>query len=109
MIIRNYSRFLACIIIFISYIIYSEYQFNYIQLVFGFLFSYLLYTIFGAKHTGDKVPLTLYIGNLHIHHWMYYLLFLCIALYYKVNSFIIGLLLGGVCHGIQYKDFNKIL
>jgi hypothetical protein len=108
---ESHQRLLLCIILFI-FILYSyNTKYDYIQIFLGAIISYYLYSIFGAKKTGENVPLMLKYNNFHIHHWIYFTLLLIIILQYNktyISSFIIGLLFGGICHGIQYKDWNII-
>jgi len=109
MIIRNLLRLSICIILFFMYIsAYNVKYIDYTMLLFGFLLIYSIFTLFGAKKEGECVALMININNVHIHHWMYFLLFLLIALYFKAHSFILGGLLAGICHGIQYDDWNNM-
>ena len=78
------------------------------MLLFGFLLTYSIFTLFGAKKEKECVAFMININNIHIHHLMYFSLFLLIALHFKANSFILGGLLGGICHGIQYNDWNSL-
>jgi hypothetical protein len=113
-VIRNLFRLSVCIILFFVYInvhnLYFKNKFiiDYLMLVFGFLLVYCIFTLCGAKETGQCVPLMFIIGNKHIHHWMYFTILLLIALFFKAHSFILGAFLGGICHGIQYKDWNSV-
>ena len=112
-IIRNLLRLSVCIILFFMYIsvyntYFSKYIIDYTMLLFGFLLTYSIFTLFGAKKEKECVAFMININNIHIHHWMYFSLFLLIALHFKANSFILGGLLGGICHGIQYNDWNSL-
>lgn len=101
-------RLLFCLIIFLFIVYNYKFNINYLELIGGFITSYYLYCIFGAKKTGDIVPFMLKFNHIHIHHWIFMSVFLIISLYYKMNSYMVGIFLGGICHGIQYNDWNKI-
>ena len=86
-----------------------------IGLVLWFCFLYYV----NAKKSGDYSfgMLKFKLGNkkiLHIHHWMYYTVLLVGTLFLvsKFNSklkwFILGILTGGILHGLSYDDFYKI-
>ena len=105
---KPHIRILFCLAIFIFIIKYYNTNLNYLHLIVGFISSYSLYCIFGAQKTGDIVPFMLIINKMHIHHWMYASIFLLFAIHYNYNSLIIGILLGAVLHGIQFKDWNII-
>lgn len=46
---------------------------------------------------------SIYINNLHIHHWMWGLIGLIISFIYK-NKYITAVLLGIVLEGLSYND-----
>lgn len=86
--------------------------------VVGFSFMYHLYYTFGSIKTGENVRGTIRFKlpftntGIHIHHWVYCAGFL--GLYTMVsdkplNPFIVGGLLGGIAHGVQFSDWNEHL
>ena len=73
----------------------------------GCMTSYTIYSIFGAKRTGERSwGMITFSNGIHIHHWLYCTI-ICI-LTYALNishPFVTGLMFGGVLHGLQFSDW----
>jgi len=73
----------------------------------GFVVSYQLYYKLGARNTGEYSFGMLNTKSFHIHHWIY-----CLVILVVVGTdypFIVGLCFGGIAHGIQFSDWNKVI
>jgi hypothetical protein len=73
----------------------------------GVFVSLFLYSNSCRPHCPSKLnQIKIFGRTLHLHHWLTSLL----ALTYFKNSFVRGLLVGGVIHGIgMYDDWYKII
>lgn len=83
---------------------------------FGILFGYVLYNLFCPlphKKCGLKCnQIDSGSFKLHLHHWFISLTILFIIDYYKIkiNSFIKGIIMSGVIHGIiEYENWYVLL
>ena len=72
----------------------------------GFVISYQIYYKFCSKTTGGYSWGMLKTKYIHVHHWIYCLIILMLV--GCNNSFIVGLCFGGIAHGIQFYDWNKV-
>ena len=98
----SHIRLIIIIILFIIFIRYKKININ--NSVTGFIACYILFYIFGACKTGDNTFQIKY-KSFHLHHWQLFTILLPFAIYYEYNSYIIGILFGGIAHGIQYLDW----
>ena len=101
------KRVIIALNIFLILILHMKIE-NIILGLVGFLIGYQTYYKYGAGKTGDKVWGMLRYQGIHIHHWVYCLIFLCLQwILLDNNPFIMGLLFGGIIHGIQYSDWDE--
>ena len=100
--------------LFLAVVLYPAINSLFLVLV-GFAASYQIYYVFGAAKTGGKAWGVLTWHGIHLHHWLYCMLLLVVYFYtlyvydMAINKLITGLLFGGVVHGIQFSDWNKIM
>ena len=105
---ESHKRLILVILLFILYLYILPYNYDYTPIFLGTIISYHMYCVYSAKKTGEKTIMLKY-KNIHIHHWMYFTVFLVLACNrHEPNSILIGLFFGPICHGIQYKDWDQI-
>ena len=83
-----------------------------LNIIFGIILTYFLYKSICVYGSNKKIcPFKFnQTNNIHLHHWIIHLLILIIFCCIKYNnSFIIGLNIGGVLHGLlEYDDWYII-
>jgi hypothetical protein len=79
------------------------------MLILGILLGFFFWKQVSGKYEGDKIerswrPL-IHGYYVHIHHWIWGLLLLVLALLFDIHTpLIVGLLIGSILQGLTYRD-----
>ena len=88
---------------------------NQTNLIIGGLIGYLFGNFIGGSEAGERGRLHwdwfLNTCKIHLHHWiiMSVLLIIYLQWFCGDNLLVIGVLFGGIAHGLSYSDRFKIL
>lgn len=89
---------------------------NKVKLFIGIILGYIFGYIVSGKSEGEKGLIhcnwCIETFKIHLHHWIIMSIILAYYLIYVENksNIIIGFLIGGIIHGLSYKDrFNIII